>query len=185
MNLLQKTPRFFKNTTKTQKSISALTFGFNNSSPKPSRFCVILSCKQKIKYRQCALKNEGGSTEDTKLKESLLEILYLTKSCLTTFWFWLPVLFAGCFFLQIWMMFCVHPLTVLILPAVLCAFGILQEQKSIEAQHGLVKTKVLKASHGLGMGPESLPLYQSEIEKIVEEYTHFLKKKRARQKQEK
>jgi len=126
-----------------------------------------------------------GVERTLKLKESLLEILYLTKSCLTTFWFWLPVLFAGYFFLQIWMMFCIHPLTILILPAVLCAYGIRQEQKQIEAQHGLVKTKVLKASHALGMGPQPLSLHKWEIEKIVEEYTHFLKKKRKKQKQEK
>jgi hypothetical protein len=126
-----------------------------------------------------------GVERTLELKESLLEILYLAKCCLTTFWFWLPVLFAGYFFLQIWMMFFIHPLTVLILPAVLCAYGIRQERKRTEAQYGLVKTKALKASHGLGMGPEPLPLYKWEIEKVVQEYTHFLKKKRKKQKQEK
>lgn len=126
-----------------------------------------------------------GVERTLKLKESLLEILYLTKSCLTTFWFWLPVLFAGYFLFQIWMMFYIHPLTVLILPAVLCAYGIRQEQRGIEAQRGLVKTKVLKASHGLGMRPEPLSLHKWEIEKIVEEYTRSLKEKRKKQKQEK
>lgn len=112
------------------------------------------------------------------MKESLLEILYLTKCCLKTFWFWVPILYAVYLFVQLWMIFFIHPLTILILPAVLIIYGTRQEQKSMEAQQGILKTKLLKPSHGLGVGPQPIPDYRQEIEKAVEEYTRFLKKKR-------
>jgi hypothetical protein len=69
--------------------------------------------------------------------ESLMEILFITKVCLTTFWFWLPILYAIYLFFQIWMFFFLHPLTIFILPTILLVYSILQEEKRFKARYGV------------------------------------------------
>lgn len=116
---------------------------------------------------------------------SIREILWVVRDCLTTFWFWLPALYAVYLYIQLWITFYVHPLTLLILPTILGIYLIRQEQKQMKTRFGLTKTKTLKSSHALGTGPEPLWRSRWEVEKAVEEYRLLLKGKRKDQKEEK
>jgi len=48
-------------------------------------------------------------------KDSLVEAILLVKTCLTTFWFWVPVIFAAYMWAQLGIMFYIHPLALVIL----------------------------------------------------------------------
>lgn len=117
-----------------------------------------------------------------EFKDSFLEVLWIVKCCLTTFWFWLPILYMAYFFLQLWMVFFIHPLTVLILPAILCIYGIRQEEKRIKAKYGLTKTKRLPVSHALGPGPEPMRKIEWEVDRAVDEYERLLKENKKTEK---
>ena len=80
-------------------------------------------------------------------KESAVETVFLVKVCLTCFWFWLPVLFAACFFIQLWMIVMIHPLTLFILPGILSIYSMLENEKRLKLQYGLEKKRRLKALH--------------------------------------
>ena len=108
--------------------------------------------------------------------ESFVEILAIVKACLTTFWFWVPVLFAASFYLNLLLMFVIHPLVILALPIALMIYGIVHEEKRIRAQYGLDEVKVLKASHGLGEGP-AYERKTWDVEKAIRGYEESLKKK--------
>jgi len=84
------------------------------------------------------------------------------------------------FFLQLWMIFFIHPLTILIVPTTLGIYAVLCEEKRIKAKYGLAKTKRVTASHGLGVGPE--PLLNWEVERAVEEYERLLKENKKTEK---
>jgi hypothetical protein len=104
-----------------------------------------------------------------------IDVLLIVKTCLTTFWFWVPVLFAASLYLQLWMVFAIHPLTILILPTILAIFAMNEEEKRVKAQWGLDEIKVLKSSHGLGEGP-TWEKKTWDVEKAVKEYEESLKK---------
>ncbi len=112
-----------------------------------------------------------------EMRDSFTEILIIAKTCLSTFWFWLPILYAACFYFQLWMIFFVHPITILILPLVLCLFMVLQEEKRVAAQYGLEKIRRLSPSHGLGAAPE-VETFRWDVEKAVKEYEKSLKNER-------
>lgn len=109
-------------------------------------------------------------------KESFIEILVIVKACLTSFWFWFPVLYGIYFYMQIWLIFCVHPLTILVLPIVLSIYAIVQEEKRAKAFYELNGIKYLSASHPIGEGPKAKP-FNWKVEKYVKEYEKLLKKK--------
>jgi len=109
-------------------------------------------------------------------KESLIEILLLVEACLTCFWFWLPVLYCIYLYLQIWLIFCVHPLTILVLPLTLSICLILREEKKAKAFYELNEVKYLNVSHPLGEGPKLEP-FKWKVEDSVKEYAKLLKKK--------
>lgn len=115
-------------------------------------------------------------------KDSLLEVLWIAKYCLTTFWFWLPILFMGYIFLQLWMMFFIHPLTAFVLPAILCVYALLQEEKRFKARYGSGKAKLLSASHGLGESAEEISGFRWEVERSVEEYERLLREDKKKKK---
>lgn len=108
-------------------------------------------------------------------KDSFREVLWITKNVLTTFWFWLPILYMLYVLLQFWMVFYIHPLTLLILPVILVVYGILLEDKRIRAKYGLTKTKRLSASYVLGENPEPMRKTEWEVERTVEQYRRLLK----------
>lgn len=108
-------------------------------------------------------------------KESLFEILLITKVCLTDFWFWLPPLFAAYMYFQLWIVFFVHPLTILIVPVVLAIFAMVFEEHRTKAQYGLDKIKLLRASDPLGESPTWKDV-RWDVEKVIREYRESLKK---------
>jgi hypothetical protein len=115
-------------------------------------------------------------------KDSLLEVLWIAKCCLTTFWFWLPILFMGYVFLQLWMMFFIHPLTAFVLPAILCVYAFLQEEKRFKARYGFGEMKRLTSSHGFGESAEEISGFRWEVERTVQEYEHLLRKDKKKKK---
>jgi len=111
------------------------------------------------------------------LWDELWGILLLVKACLNSFWFWLPVLFAVYFYIQLWMMFFVHPLTILILPIILTVTAIQIEKKQTKLQYGLNKDKLLKSTRPLGETPEEV---EWKVQKLVEEYKKRLEEEKHR-----
>jgi hypothetical protein len=121
-----------------------------------------------------------GSFRETK--DSFLEILWLIKGCLTSFWYWLPILIMVYMLVQLWMMIFIHPLTLLILPVILTVYGLRMEEKRIRARYGLASRRV-KWSHGIGGGPERVTESELEIERLVEEYEHLLEEDEKKEKE--
>ncbi|MEM2614792.1 MAG: hypothetical protein QXO15_11325 [Nitrososphaerota archaeon] len=113
--------------------------------------------------------------EKTNIKEEIYEILYLVKVCLTSIWFWLPVLFAIYMYSQL-LIFFIHPLLLLVTPAIISIYALLQEKKRLKARYEMGERKILSASDPLGTKPHA-PTSKNVIEEIVEEYVRFLKKK--------
>lgn len=118
--------------------------------------------------------------EKTNIKEEIYEILYLVKVCLTSFWFWLPVLFAIFMYSQLLIFLFIHPLLLLITPAIISIYALLQERKRLKAQYKIRERKILSASDPLGTKPHA-PTSKNVVEEIVEEYVRFLKKKEKRE----
>jgi type VI protein secretion system component VasK len=108
-------------------------------------------------------------------KESFLEVLWITKACLTTFWYWLPISFMAYILVQLWMIFFVHPLTILILPGVMILYGTLLEEKRTRLRYGLGKRKQYQASHGLGATPEPMEENEWKVEQAVDQYKRLLR----------
>jgi len=107
-------------------------------------------------------------------KQSAVEILLLIRTCLTSFWFWLPVLFAIFIYLQLFMFFYVHPLVIFIVPAILSLYAIRQDKKRLEARYDLKKNSA-RSDH-LDTVPYSISLEQ-DIQKRVEGYEAWMKKR--------
>ena len=106
------------------------------------------------------------------MKEDLYEMLLLTKAILTSFWFWLPVIFAAYMYFQLYLM-CIHPLLLLIGPAVITIYALLWEEKRVKAKYGIKDVRVLRASEPMFSLPR--PLTRKEnIESLVEEYKALL-----------
>lgn len=109
------------------------------------------------------------------LKEPFLEVLFIIKFCLTSFWYWLPILFWASLLLQLWMAFIVHPLTILILPTAVSIYAILVERKRFKNRYNFTNAKRVTPLHSLGASPEP-PSFQWEVETTVKEYVNLLKK---------
>ena len=94
-----------------------------------------------------------------EFKELVIDILRIVKICITTFWFWLPVLFYSYVFLQLWMLFYIHPLTLLTLPAAIFTYAVLSGKKRFK---NVIKTKRLTPSHPLFAKPDPISSIQKE-----------------------
>jgi hypothetical protein len=66
----------------------------------------------------------------------------ITGAVLTSKWIWLMVGFGLYFILQAWLMLAISPLAVLVLPAVLIIYLIVNENKRTAAQYSLKKKVV-------------------------------------------
>jgi len=108
-------------------------------------------------------------------KSSFLEVLWITKACLTTFWFWLPISLMAYILIQLWMIFFIHPLTLAILPAVMIIYGTLLEEKRVRLRYGLDKPRRFQVSHGLGATPEPMAEGEWKVEQAVDQYRQLLK----------
>jgi hypothetical protein len=113
-----------------------------------------------------------GKIED--YKNSFVEVMWIAKNTLSTFWFWFPIAYMAYVIVQLWLMFYVHPLTLAILPVTLIIYGIRLEEKRVKLRYGL-GAKRLKAVNAMGAPPEPVELKQWEVEQSVEQYKEMLK----------
>jgi hypothetical protein len=111
-------------------------------------------------------------------RNSFLEILWITKNTVTTFWFWFPIIFMAYVLVQLWMMIYIHPLTLAIVPIILIIYGVRLEEKRIKIKYGIAKTKRLPVTHALGATPEPVKKYEWKVEQAVERYEQLLKDKK-------
>lgn len=73
------------------------------------------------------------------------------------------------------MVFYVHPLTIVVLPAILCIYAVLEERKRLEAQYKVTPVRRLRASHSLGEEPQHV-YFRWNVGKSVEEYERLVDK---------
>jgi hypothetical protein len=71
------------------------------------------------------------------LADSLLEIFTIIKACLTTIWFWLPILYMFLFLFHLWMIFYIHPLTLFMFPGALAIYSVYLDNKRTKARYNL------------------------------------------------
>jgi len=109
-------------------------------------------------------------------KEDITETYLLVKACLTSFWFWLPTLYASYLFIQIWLMIAIHPLTILIVPGILAIYAITQEEKHMKAQYGIGKEKTKLVMQPYSLMPEKGEGFKWDVEKSLEEYKEMTEK---------
>jgi hypothetical protein len=112
------------------------------------------------------------------LKQTIVELAVLTKMCLTTFWFWVPPLFATYMYLQLWMIFFIHPITLVILPTILLVYSVVQENKRTKAMYGLNVAKRKLAGDPLGERPHEFDGFRWEVEKALDNYEKTLQDKK-------
>lgn len=80
-------------------------------------------------------------------------------------------------------MMTIHPLLLVIGPAITIAYALIWEEKRVKAQYGLKDVKVLKSSDPMFSTPRKVP-NPVEVEKLVEEYKKLLKSRAKRKKKE-
>ena len=115
--------------------------------------------------------------------ESLFEVLWIAKNTLTTFWFWVPIIYMAYVLLQLWAMFYIHPLTLAILPVALIIYGVRLENKRFKLRFGLGKSRKMTAGRGLGGALESINEFEWKVEQAVEEYEQLLKEEKENHKE--
>lgn len=118
------------------------------------------------------------------LKEDIVELATLAKACLTTFWFWIPPLFAAYMYFQLWMMFFIHPLTLAILPSIILIYALVEEDKRVKAMYGLDSAKKKSALDPLGSVPREIKGFRWDVEKAMEKYKETLKEGLEKEKEE-
>jgi hypothetical protein len=106
------------------------------------------------------------------MKESISELLWLVKTSLSTFWFWLPILIALCGAVEMWMFVFIHPMTIFILPAIVAAYALFIEDRRIKGRY-----RAFGAKHGgepfpIGATLEFTPNWDAK--QRVDEYLRVL-----------
>jgi len=94
-------------------------------------------------------------------------MILIAKTCLTSFWFWVPVLFAVYMWVQLWIMFYVHPLALAIVPSILIVYALIQEDRRFKAQYGLDWKQSIDTGKKL--------LSEVDMRRLVSEYNAMLK----------
>jgi uncharacterized membrane protein len=92
----------------------------------------------------------GDALKRLKLFEEIFEILFIVKVCLTSFWFWVPILYAVYSIFQIWMLVYIHPLTILILPTALIFYLLILDKRKktyVKGEHLTSTSLLLKERH--------------------------------------
>ncbi len=110
------------------------------------------------------------------MKDDVYEALLTVWICLTSFWFWLPVMYGGYIVLQIWLLVAVHPLTILILPAIISAFLVITREKRMKAQYGIADGKP-KSLEPFSLTTRERANVSWDVEKALEEYKKMTSKK--------
>ena len=107
--------------------------------------------------------------------ESFHDLCWVLKTILTTFWFWVPIIYGLYFIVQLWMMFFIHPLSVIVVASVFAIYAIRLEGKRSSSRYGHLGRRRLSASHGFGEGPQQERGFRWRVEQTVEQYEHLLK----------
>lgn len=117
-------------------------------------------------------------------KESFLEVLWIMKNTLGTFWFWVPIAYFAFVLLQLWMMFYIHPLTLAIVPIILIIYGIRLENKRTRLRYGLDKPKRLSATRGIGANAEPMSDFEWKVSQAVDQYERMLREEKEEEEEE-
>lgn len=96
------------------------------------------------------------------MKESLLELFWLIKTCLTTFWFWLPILIALYGVVEIWMFVYIHPFSIFVLPTIVAAYALSIESRRKKAQYRPLGPGHVGAPFPVGSTSEFTPNWNAE-----------------------
>jgi len=115
------------------------------------------------------------ATEEQSLKDSLLDALAIIKAALTTFWFWVPTLFAVFLYVELYLMI-FNPLLFLVGPAIIILYALHWEEKRVKAQYGATDARVMHSSNPIFATPRKLSA-QEEIDELVERYKRLLRKR--------
>jgi len=111
-----------------------------------------------------------------ELRESLREIWAITKVCLTSFWFWVPVLFSLFLYLELYLLF-FYPIICFIILGGFVILALYWEDKRAKAKYGIKDVKVLLSSDPLFTTPRKADS-KTEVGKLVDEYKELLKRKK-------
>ena len=114
-------------------------------------------------------------TEEQSLKASLLDALAIIKAALTTFWFWVPTLFAVFLYVQLYMMI-INPLLFLVGPIIIILYALHWEEKRVKAQYGATDVRVMHSSNPIFATPRKISA-QEEVDELVEGYQKLLRKR--------
>jgi hypothetical protein len=106
-------------------------------------------------------------------REALLEIIWIIKTCLTTFWFWVPFFIGLIPLFTLWIILTINPMAAFALPAIVAVGALRIDDKRTKAS--LQKGKGDQAVHPVGTGSEFLANWDAR-EKI-KEYLKTLDKK--------
>ena len=120
----------------------------------------------------------GTRLKETKvqsLKESIMDALAIVKAALTTFWFWVPVLFAVFLYAELSLMI-INPLLLLIGPSILIVYALYWEEKRAKAQYGVMDAKSMHGADSMSATPQKIST-QEEADELVEEYKKLLRKR--------
>ena len=79
------------------------------------------------------------------LKETATEMYEVARANMSTVWFWIPVLFALYIPFQLYLMF-INPLLLAIVPLILSACLVYQDEKGFRARYQLGKTGAEKTA---------------------------------------
>jgi hypothetical protein len=109
------------------------------------------------------------------IKDDVLETVLIVKLCFTSFWFWLPILYGGYVVLQIWLLVAVHPLTILILPAIISTFLVITREKRMKAQYGIDDGKPKRSLTPFSLTTRERASSSWDVEKALEEYKKMMK----------
>jgi len=72
------------------------------------------------------------------------EIFIVMKGVASSFWFWIPALFAAGVYISLWAMVAINPLMILILPSILAFYCLYLEEKRIKRRYRLENEKTTK-----------------------------------------
>jgi len=111
------------------------------------------------------------------IKDEVLETFLLLKVCISSFWFWLPVLYGAYIIFQIWLLIMVHPLTILIVPGAISVYLIVQKDKRMKAQYAIDDEKPKRSLHPYSLMPTERANFSWDVEKTLEEYEKMMKDK--------
>jgi hypothetical protein len=104
------------------------------------------------------------------IKENLLEIIWIIKTCLTTFWFWVPLLVGLTPVVEICVYVFINPLAIFVLPAVITAVALILDDRRSKARYRYGKP--------VGLGDEFIANWNEKQK--VQEYLEVLDYKKKR-----